>query len=69
MTNKYSKKAEEKISEVMREGYEGELHSGSKKGPIVTKPEQMKAIALSEARKLGYKVPHGRKRTSNESDS
>ena len=58
---KYSKKAEKKISKVMREGYEGKLHSGSKKGPIVTNPSQMKAIALSEARKKGLKTPKKRK--------
>lgn len=54
---KYSKKSEKKISKVMKEGYEGKLHSGSKKGPIVTDPKQMKAIALSESRKAGYKTP------------
>lgn len=42
-------KAEKKVSKVMREGYAGKLHSGSKHGPIVTKPSQMKAIAMSEA--------------------
>ena len=57
MPKKYSKKAEEKISKVMKEGFKGELHSGSKKGPVVTNPKQMKAIALSEAREKGYKVP------------
>lgn len=54
---KYSPKAEKKISKVMREGYAGKLHSGSKKGPVVTKPSQMKAIALSEARRAGLKAP------------
>lgn len=45
-----SKKAKQaKVSKVMREGYSGKLHSGSKKGPIVTNPKQMKAIAMSEA--------------------
>jgi hypothetical protein len=44
-------KEKRKIKKVLREGYAGELHSGSKEGPIVTKPSQMKAIALSEARK------------------
>jgi hypothetical protein len=29
----------------------GTLHSGSKKGPVVTKPKQMVAIMLSERRK------------------
>lgn len=57
---KYSKAAEKKISKVMREGYEGKLHSGSKKGPIVTKPSQMKAIAISEARRRGMKAGRGR---------
>ena len=41
--------AQKKVSKVMREGYSGKLHSGSKKGPVVTKPSQMKAIAMSEA--------------------
>lgn len=57
MHKKYSKKAEEKISKVMKEGFEGKLHSGSKKGPVVTNPKQMKAIAISEAKEKGYKVP------------
>lgn len=61
MSKKYSKKAESKISKVMKEGYEGKLHSGSKKGPIVTNPKQMKAIALSEAREKGLKVPSKKK--------
>jgi len=42
-------KSEKKVSKVMREGYEGKLHSGSKKGRLVTDPQQMKAIAMSEA--------------------
>ena len=56
---KYSEKAQDKIAAVMREGYAGKLHSckpGGGKGPIVTSPAQMKAIALSEARERGYKV-------------
>lgn len=57
MAKKYSKKAESKIAHVMREGYAGKLHSGSKKGPIVSSPAQIKAIALSEARHKGLKVP------------
>lgn len=61
MAKRYSNKAENKIAKVMREGFEGTLHSGSKKGPLVTNPKQMKAIALSEARRRGLKVP-GRKR-------
>lgn len=40
-----------KVALVMREGYAGHLHSGSKRGPIVTNPKQIVAIALSEARR------------------
>lgn len=39
-----------KIEKVMHEFKEGELHSGSKKGPKVTGKKQAIAIALSEAR-------------------
>ena len=41
-------KAEAKISKVMREYKEGTLHSG-KGGPVVKKPKQAIAIALSSA--------------------
>lgn len=58
---KYSKKAESKISKVMHEWGEGRLHSGSKKGPKVKSQKQAVAIAISEARRKGDKVP-GRKR-------
>ena len=40
---------------------EGDLHSGSKKGPVVTNPKQAIAIGLSEARKAGKKVPPPKK--------
>jgi len=43
-------KAEAKISKVMREYKAGTLHSG-KGGPVVKKPKQTIAIALSQARK------------------
>ena len=43
-------KAEKKVAKVMREYKKGELHSGSKKGPVVKNPKQAIAIALSEAR-------------------
>jgi len=46
-----------KISKVMGEFKSGALHSGSKKGPEVTNPKQAVAIALSEARKAGAKIP------------
>lgn len=51
------KKGKKKIEKVMHEMKEGKLHSGSKKGPIVTNPKQGIAIALSEARKMGAKIP------------
>lgn len=54
---KYSKKAEGKISKVMKEFGAGKLHSGSKKGPLVENPRQAIAIGISEARKKGYKAP------------
>lgn len=38
-----------KVEKVMKEMKEGKLHSGSKKGPVVTNPKQGIAIALSEA--------------------
>lgn len=40
-----------KVKKVMHEYKEGELHSGSKKGPTVKNRKQAVAIALSEARK------------------
>lgn len=46
-----------KVSKVMREYKAGKLHSGSKKGPVVKSQKQAVAIALSEARKAGAKIP------------
>ena len=40
-----------KVKKVMHEFKAGELHSGSKKGPVVKSRKQAIAIALSEARK------------------
>lgn len=40
-----------KIKMVMHEFKEGELHSGSKNGPIVKNPKQAIAISLSEAKR------------------
>lgn len=54
---KHLKKPKEKIKKVMEEFGKGELHSGSKKGPIVSNPKQAIAIGLSEARKAGAKIP------------
>jgi len=42
---------EKKVSKVMHEFKEKELHSGSKTGKIVKSKSQAIAIALSEARK------------------
>lgn len=42
-----------KVGRVMGEFKAGELHSGSKTGPVVKNPKQAIAIALSEARKAG----------------
>ena len=55
MTRKYSKKAQEKVEEVMHEFKEGKLKSGS--GKKVTSKKQAVAIGLSEAREAGAKVP------------
>jgi hypothetical protein len=46
-----------KVEKVMGEYGKGELHSGSKTGPVVKNPKQAVAIALSEARKAGAKIP------------
>ena len=52
---KYSKKASDKVEKVMHEKKQGTLKSGS--GKKVTSRKQAIAIALSEARKSGAKVP------------
>jgi hypothetical protein len=46
-----------KVEKVMHEFKTGKLHSGSKKGPVVSNKKQAVAIALSEARKAGAKIP------------
>jgi hypothetical protein len=45
-----------KVKKVMREFKAGELHSGSKQGPVVESPKQAIAIGLSEARAAGQPV-------------
>jgi hypothetical protein len=47
-----------KIETVMHEFGEGELHSGSRKGPIVKSKKQAVAIAMSAARKAKKAKPH-----------
>lgn len=46
-----NKKIKSKMSKVMTEFKKGMLHSGSKKGPKVTKRKQAIAIAISEAKR------------------
>ena len=52
--------------EVAKKFRKGRLHSGSKRGPIVTDPKQMKAIQISEARAEGHDIPkkRGKKKAS-----
>jgi len=59
---KVAVKKKDKVEKVMHEFKEGKLRSGSKKGPEVTNPKQAIAIALSEARKSGAKVPKKKKK-------
>jgi len=42
--------AMKKVGKVMKEWKAGTLHSGSKKGPVVTSQKQAVAIAMSEAK-------------------
>ena len=46
----YARGGAAKMSKVMGEYKAGELHSGSKSGPVVKDRKQALAIALSEAR-------------------
>lgn len=50
MAESKKKKTPSKVNKVMKEFAAGELHSGSKKGPVVTNPKQAVAIGYSEAR-------------------
>lgn len=52
---KYSKKAQEKIGEVMSEFKEGKLKTSA--GKKVTDRDQAVAIGISQADQAGYKVP------------
>lgn len=63
---KYGPKTQEKVGKVMREMKRGILKSGpGGKGGKVKSRKQAIAIALSEARKSGAKVP--KKRTATKS--
>lgn len=54
--NKYSPKAEQKISKTMEEFKHGKLKSGGS-GKKVTSRKQAVAIGISKAREAGGKVP------------
>ena len=54
-------KAKKKVEKVMHKFKEDALHSGSKKGPLVTNPKQAIAIALSEGRKSVKKTKKRKK--------
>jgi len=60
---KYGKKAQRKVRQVMRERKRGTLRSG-RSGKRVKSRKQAIAIALSEARRSGAKVPRKRKKSS-----
>jgi len=49
------KNKKEIIETEMKKFKHGDLHSGSKKGKVVSNPKQAIAISLSEARKSGKK--------------
>jgi hypothetical protein len=53
---KYSPKAQKKIEKVMHEYKEGDLKSGKSKKKVKNRKQAI-AIAISEARKSGAKVP------------
>ncbi len=54
-----SKKAKKtRVKEEMHKFAEHKLHSGSKKGPIVTNPKQAIAISLSESGQSKKKPKH-----------
>ena len=61
MAKKMTKKAKVIKSE-MHKFKADELHSGSKKGPLVKSPKQALAISLSEARDIGAKIPKKKKK-------
>ena len=48
-------KTPKKVKRAMEEYSEGKLHSGSKKGPVVTSKAQALAIGFSEAREAKRK--------------
>jgi hypothetical protein len=61
MATSASSKGKRKIHKVMKEHKEGKLKSGS--GKKVKSRKQAVAIALSEARKSGAKIPKKKKKS------
>lgn len=57
MARAYGPMAGKKVEKAVTEMKAGKLHSGSKKGPVVTNRSQAIAIGLSQAKKAGGKVP------------
>jgi hypothetical protein len=55
-TKKYSPAASKQVATELHEMHQGKLKSGGS-GKKVTNPKQAIAIALSEARKKGAKIP------------
>jgi hypothetical protein len=51
-----AKDKKKKMKKVMKEFSEEKLHSGSKKGPLVTNPKQAVAIAYHEAKESKKKT-------------
>ena len=60
-SSKHSSKGKRKVHKVMKEHKEGKLKSGS--GKKVKSRKQAVAIALSEARKSGAKIPKKKKKS------
>jgi len=58
--NRYGPKAQKKVAKVMHEWKEGKLKSGKSRKPVKSQ-KQAVAIAISEARKSGAKVPKQKK--------
>lgn len=61
---KIAKGSMNKMAKVLKEFKGNKLHSGSKKGPVVSSKKQAVAIGLSEARKAGAKIPKAPKKAS-----
>jgi Family of unknown function (DUF6496) len=61
--SKYSPKASSSVEREMKAMKQGKLKSGGS-GKKVTNPKQAIAIGLSEARKMGAKVPPAKKNSA-----